>query len=293
MKRRLRIQPAYARRFHHTSGAYDVLGADILDRASGWRDWPDVSEYDAWAEALARAAGRPLVFRDVPRASVSAASGYDRFIHATGCIPTRSRSWHDFFNACIWARLPRAKLALHRAQLSEGLARTTAQRTRKQNWLTHFDECGVVLMSSRGEPLERIASLDWRRVFVDERDAFVKDIRVFCFGHAILEAFREPYVGLMGKALLCHDPGLAGSEPGAIGCGPAELGVDRLDRWLASQLSAAELPRLCALPVLGVPGWHAPNERPSFYEQPAYFRTGPSRRGESTLSCSEQPAAAP
>lgn len=268
MTRRLRVAQAFDPEFHRASSAYRVLGAAITGEASRWRDWPDVSAYDAWAAALSRQAGRPLVFRDVPRASVAAAGGYDRFIHDTGQIPTRSRSWHDFFNAAIWSRLPRAKLAVHARQLAEGRRRTGTARTRRQDWLTHFDECGVVLVSRRRELLELVARLDWRRAFIDERAAFQREGCVYCFGHATLEALREPYVGLMGKALLCHDDGVCPVEPAAGA-------LDRLDRWLAEP----ELPRLHALPVLGLPGWHAPNERAEFYDQPGYFRTRAARPG--------------
>jgi len=277
MTRRLRVRQAYDPQFHRTSSAYRVLGDEIRERAARWRDWPGVSEYDGWATALSRQAGRSLVFRDVSRARVVQCGGYDRFIHGTGQIPTRARSWHDFFNACIWSRFPRAKLAVHSAQLAEDQHRTGARRTRRQDWLTHFDECGVVLVSRRRELLDRVAALDWRRVFIDERSAFEGELQVYCFGHAILEALREPYVGLMGKAILCHDTGIAESDLAcAVNAGMPQHELTWVDRWLEARLAGSELPRLHALPVLGVPGWHAANEQRHFYDQPRYFRTRPS-----------------
>jgi hypothetical protein len=272
IRRRLRVREAYDPEFSRTSGAYDVLGGAIREQVARWREWPGAAAYDAWAATLAQVAGRPLAFRDVSRASVAARGGYDRFIHETGHIPTRSRSWHDLFNACIWTRLPRAKLAVHASQLAEGQLRTGPRRTRRQDWLTHFDECGVVLVSASRRLLDHIALLDWQAAFVDERAAFVNGVRVYCFGHAILEALREPYVGLMGKALLCHDPGGPESQASATDASSSEVALARLDRWLATQLAAPSLPRLHALPVLGVPGWHANNEHPAFYDQPHYFR---------------------
>jgi hypothetical protein len=203
---------------------------------------------------------------------LAARGGYDPFIHETGQIPIRSRSWHDLFNACIWTRLPHAKLAVHSSQLVEGQRRNGPRRTPRQDWLTHFDECGVVLVSACRRLLDRIAMLDWQAAFVDERADFVDGVRVYCFGHAILEALREPYVGLMGKALLCHDPGGPASRTSATDAASSEAALVRLDRWLATQLAAPSLPRLHALPVLGVPGWHADNEHPSFYDLPRYFR---------------------
>jgi DUF3025 family protein len=267
VRRRLRVSAAYESHFHRSSSAFDV-GPPILAAAAGWSDWPDVSAYDAWSDELVRRAERVLSFREVAKASVIASGGYDLHIRDTGHIPTRPRSWHDFFNACIWARFPRAKLALHAAMLREFEWRSEAGRTRRQDWLTHFDECGVLVVSDDLELLENIAELRWRALFVDRRDSFVRDARVLCFGHATLEALREPFVGLMGKALLCHAAAL-GHRPT---CG---YDLAPVDAWLAAQLSSGTLPPLRALPVLGVPGWHAANQDPSFYDRSHYFRGAP------------------
>lgn len=280
MPRRLRVATAYDRSFPRTSTAYEVLGADILGRTGTWTDWPDVSTYDDWAPSPGPGS-RQLVFRDVPRAQVLTRGGYDSFIHATGVIPTRSRSWHDFFNACMWGRFSRAKLAIHAAQLHECQTRRGLGRTRRQDGLTHLDECGVIVASDRPDLLGLIAALAWRELFVERRSELSRHVRVYCFGHAILEALRQPHVGLMGKALLWHDS--------QAFCGGDREGkrdsLERADVWLAAQLAAPGLPRLHALPVLGLPGWHAANEDASFYDRPAYFRVQPrpsrAARGES------------
>jgi hypothetical protein len=271
VRRRLWVAPAYDPSFHRTSSAYAVLGADILGRATTWSDWPDVSAYDAWAPSPAGAGSQPLIFRDVPRARVLARGGYDPFIREMGVIPTRSRSWHDFFNACIWGRFSRSKRAIHAAQLHECRTRHGQARTRRQDGLTHLDECGVLVASDRPDLLERIAGLAWHELFVDRRTEFLRHVRIYCFGHAILEALRQPHVGLMGKALLWHDPLAASLRE-------RERDTDdllRADAWLAAQLTAPVLPRLHALPVLGLPGWHAANESASFYDRPGYFRVQP------------------
>jgi DUF3025 family protein len=272
-RRRLRVAAAYEPDFQRTASAFEVLGPEILGAAGAWSDWPEVSAYDAWASELVRRAGRALRFRDVARAEVSAIGGYDRYIRETGTIPTRSRSWHDFFNAGIWARFPLSKLALHAGMLGEFERREAGRRTPRQDWLTHFDECGVLIISDRPALLEDIAALRWRALFVDHRDTFIQHVRVLCFGHAILEALREPFVGLMGKALLCHRAALGDRATGA-----SELGA--ADAWLAAQLSANVLPPLRALPVLGVPGWHAANQSPAFYDRAHYFRSAPAERSQ-------------
>jgi hypothetical protein len=272
MRRRLRVDPRYEPTFHLGSAAFDVLGPVIRHISSAWSAWPDVSRYDSWAEPLRRLAGRPLAFREIQKPLIAAAGGYDAFIAETGVIPTRGQSWHDFFNAVIWGRFPHMKLTISRRQLEENRARPRAQRTRLQDWLTHFDECGVVVVSDRQDILQAIRELAWGELFVECREELVRHTRVWCFGHAILEAMREPYVGLVGKALLCHDPGFS---PGT----PSEELLTMADRWLETVVAAPQQPRLHALPVLGLPGWHANNEQPSFYDQPQYFR---ARRGALT-----------
>lgn len=251
--------------FHRSSNAYEVLGSRIARTTSSWTDWPDVSAYDAWTEELRQTAGAALRFRDVPRGEVSSAGGYDGFIAETGTIPTRTGSWHDLFNAVVWSRFPRAKLSISRRQRAEGQARVGASRTRVQDWLTHFDECGLVVHSDRQDILEGIRALSWRELFVARREELVRHTRVWCFGHAVLEALREPFVGLMGKALLYHDSCF---DPQA----PAHELLRTADRWLEGQLGRSRLPPLHALPVLGLPGWHAPNEHATFYDNTRYFR---------------------
>lgn len=287
MRRRLSVSQRFEPAFHRTSAAFDVLGPDITRACSAWSDWPAVSAYDAWGADLEALAGRRLRFREAERARVAATGGYDGWIAETGLIPTRARSWHDFFNACIWARFPRSKLAVHRLQLRESQHRPGPLRTQRQNWLTHFDECGVLVLCSRPELASYIERLAWRELFIERRAAFGRQVRVWCFGHAILEALREPYVGLMGKAVVLHEPTLEGDE-----C--AEASLQRADQRLAmllddaTQLSEGTLPRLSALPVLGLPGWHAANERASFYDQEHYFRTRPARGATPAASSGAQ-----
>ena len=47
-----------------------------------------------------------------------------------------------------------------------------------------------------------------------------------------------------------------------------------LDAWMATDLGADKLAAkpFLPLPVLGVPGWWAPNEAPDFYEDVGVFR---------------------
>jgi hypothetical protein len=265
MRRRRQIDPGYDPEFHRTSAAYEVLGERILAQSQAWTDWPELCRYDAWTENLRGLSGRRLRFAEAERSRVSAAGGYDLFIEATGLIPTRRRNWHDFFNACIWARFPRMKLSTLARSAAERRARQGTKRSALSDWLTHFDECGLVVRTSEPELLGMIRQLRWRELFVEQRSRLERCARVTCFGHATLEGLREPHLGLMGKALLWHDPDFDPNQD-------LEHGLPALDCWLEARLLEGAPPPLHPLPVLGLPGWHAPNQSVRFYDNPDYFR---------------------
>jgi hypothetical protein len=265
MRRRRQVDPGYDPSFHRSSAAYGVLGRRILSEARLWTDWPELSHYDSWAENLRALSGRELSFGEVERSGVAAAGGYDLFIEGTGVIPTRRRNWHDFFNACIWARFPRTKLKALSRSVTERRARQHTRRSALLDWLTHFDECGLVVRTSEPELLALIRRLRWRELFVEQRQLLERRARVTCFGHATLEGLREPYLGLMGKALLWHDPRFDPDQD-------LERGLPELDGWIEAQLQLHTPPTLQPLPVLGLPGWHPPNQSARFYDNPDYFR---------------------
>jgi hypothetical protein len=72
-------------------------------------------------------------------------------------VPTRPRSWHDFLNALVWGRFPRAKRALHERQHGElvssvpaGAKHLPGARSREHDALALLDEGGVVLLAAHG-----------------------------------------------------------------------------------------------------------------------------------------------
>jgi hypothetical protein len=88
------------------------------------------------------------------REKLPAEERYDAKIALERVVPTRPGSWHDLFNALVWATFPRAKLTLHTRQhriissrLGEDL-RLPGARTREQDAIAMFDEGGVVLLGS-------------------------------------------------------------------------------------------------------------------------------------------------
>ena len=80
---------------------------------------------------------------------------YDAQICLGGRIPTRAQNWHDFFNACVWAWLPRTKFALATRQFEAACERVPEHfvtlpsvRSREQDALALFDEGGVLRTGS-------------------------------------------------------------------------------------------------------------------------------------------------
>lgn len=161
--------------------------------------WPDVGAIDhALARGLTNVSGIPLRFerqtQKPSRASKNNSKNklrcrdelYDARIDREGVVPTRAGSWHDLFNALVWATFPRAKAALawrqHRAllaRLPETFERLPPTRTAEQDALTLLDEGGglVIVAHGRGEEVARTI----------EGGACPQDAAFAIFGHAVYE----------------------------------------------------------------------------------------------------------
>ena len=182
---------------------------------------------------------------------------YEEFIFNTQTVPTRD-NLHDFFNGLCWLTFPQTKTKLNHLQ-AEQLALNGVQQTRGavRDALTLFDENAAFLMAS--QPLwDALIGRDWQRLFVELRPMW-KDAQLILFGHALLEKLITPR-----KPITAH-----------IYCAQAAMqSIASLDAWIAAGLSADKLAGkpFVPLPVLGVPGWWAENEKLSFYEDILVFR---------------------
>jgi hypothetical protein len=197
----------------------------------------------------------PLRF--VPAGSAPPDEAYEAFIFRTACVPTRD-NLHDFFNGLVWLHFPQAKRRLNELQAAE-IARTGIGATRGplRDALTLFDENGAVLDAPPALWAALVAR-DWQRLFVTER-ALWREARLLLFGHALLEKLIAPRKPITAHVL------------GASGAGRS-IAID--DAAIADALDPAHLEGkpFAPLPVLGVPGWWAPNEAPDFYADAAVFR---------------------
>ena len=228
---------------------------------------PDNNAVAALAEQfpIALPNGQHIRFVPPPDDSLS----YEARLWASGEVATRPDNWHDFFNALVWLSFPRAKLAL-----SAGHARATAvaggPRGAHRDALTHFDECGIVVVASQPELLELLRQFRWKALFAERRDEVRRSMRFFVFGHATYESLLNPFHGLTAKAIL-H---LVGEDWLALS-GPAQLAA--VDALLEADLGSGRYARprdFQPLPLLGIPGVTAESEDPAYYDDVRQFRPG-------------------
>lgn len=239
----------------------------MLDALAASSEFPPVKR---WAELAPRhSVGEPSVrFVTQDERGIRDAGGYDFYIRDRGGVPSREGSWHDLFNALIWLHYPATKRAIHQLQLADHASRVTpGRRTSLGDVATLFDECGVIMLSADASLFDDLRELRWRRLFFERRAELRRNTRFLVVGHALLHALLNPYIGLMGHALLVPAP------PDVL----EDIALSRAfaDRW-SEEFLAATLQRpsdLRPLPLLGVPEY-VDNDSADFYDNlPEYFRT--------------------
>lgn len=205
-------------------------------------------------QALTEAARAPVVF--VPQVDLPDGKAYEDFIFAQGQVPTRE-GLHDFFNALCWMHFPLAKKRLNQLQAQE-IARAGVGQVRGpvRDAATVFDENALLIQASDAL-WAALSEHRWTAAFGDLRAEWHQTC-LWTFGHAALEKLVQPY-----KSITVH-----------LWRVPQDVEPKDLDAWLAQDLTADKLSRkpFSPLPVLGVPGWWAANEAPSFYEDAGVFR---------------------
>lgn len=194
---------------------------------------------------------------------------YECRIRETGEVETRVDNWHDFFNALVWLTFTQTKIALSashvRAMTQPGEARGTRRDT-----LTHFDECGIVVLSSKPALLDLLRGFEWKKLFVEHRAEVQSDMRFILFGHATYEQLLKPFRGLTAKAVLYEV-----SESWLAM--PFAEQIAAVDLRLAADLASGRYQRprdFQPLPLLGIPGVTPENEDPAYYEDTYQFRSG-------------------
>lgn len=200
--------------------------------------------------------------------------GYEARVWKSGEVETRPDNWHDFFNALVWLTFPLSKAALN-ARHARVLSAQPVGRGRERDAMTHFDECGVVVVSSDASMLDLVRGFRWRELFWTRRADLQGTLCCFIFGHATYEQLLAPFRGLTAKAVLYHvDEDWLHQ--------PITTQLLDLDRRLAAELAAgayAEPRDLHPLPLMGFPGLTPDSETAGYYDDSWQFR--PGRRGSS------------
>jgi hypothetical protein len=197
---------------------------------------------------------------------------YEHRIYTTGQVSTRPDNWHDLFNALVWMRFPRIKIAMNTLHYHAYSQQTAGRRGALRDALTLFDECGVIVFSHRTERLYALAQRHWSEAF--RPAGFQNDVQLAISGHAMLEKYLSPYKSMTAKALLVQLDTTAMTLP------REELLV-YLDQQLAELLLAGNILTkpacLAPLPLAGVPGWWPSDEQDDgFYADPQVFRAPPA-----------------
>lgn len=233
---------------------------------------PDTAAVAALAERFPIIVANGRRIRFVPPQADGMA--YESRVRETGEVETRPGNWHDFFNALVWLTFPQAKLALSAGHArAMALAPAEGLRGVHRDALTHFDECGMLVLSSQPELLELLRGFRWKALFAERRAEVIRDMRFVVFGHATYESLLNPFVGLTAKAVLHQVDADWLEMPG-----PAQLAA--VDMLLAEDLGSGRYGRprdFQPVPVLGIPGVTPDSEFPAYYDDVRQFR--PGRRG--------------
>ncbi|GBL46002.1 probable putative transmembrane protein [Sulfuriferula multivorans] len=228
-------------------------------------NWPDTATLTRLAaeRSVVNTNGLPIHF--VSGHTPGPALAYETTIHNSGIVPTRSRNWHDFFNALVWLNWPHTKAAFNALHIRAGVS---SVRSRLRDALTLLDESGVVVAYSESVLWEKLAHADWNDLFVRQRATVRAAMRFYLIGHALHEKALSPYPSMTGKCV----PVLVPNEFFALDAARQRL---QLDALLAQQLLAtppqtpAQFP---PLPLLGIPGVTPASEHPDFYADTRIFR---------------------
>ncbi|MFC3093227.1 DUF3025 domain-containing protein [Alteromonas sediminis] len=204
---------------------------------------------------------------------------YENIIAKKRRIPTRTDNWHDLLNALIWMQFPQSKALISQLHAKDIDNYGLHPRSARRNRLTHFDECGIVLVCAKSQVdkinpmLLALATHDWHSAFTLHKALWHKRVFPVLFGHAMLEMFLSPFIGMTAKwlAIVVDDEVFEVND-----CEKRR----QIDTALKQKIQVfdgfADKDILRPLPVLGVPHW-CDNQNETFYANSAYFR--PQRKG--------------
>lgn len=241
--------------------------------------WPygmDAAQFDASATAPGDVARKLNDLRDaagsdlpmfVPSVETLGALAYERRVHA-GEIPTRDIA-HDWYNGLVWLKFPQAKQFINLKHVSDAdgsEVQSANGRSRLRDALTLFDESGALLLTTDSRLADALLSHDWSFLLEHDRDTWAVRAKVMIFGHGLLDAMHKPHKGLCAKVIPVCVP---------------ELNLDsvQLQNLVLNAVQRIVHPgNLSPLPVMGIPGWFAESDSPSYYADTNIYRAKPTHR---------------
>jgi len=263
-----------------TNPAFESLWPVIALCPSG--RFPQAGDLSELAQARGVASGGGAALWFVSGGNAAPGPSYEVRIYRDGEVPTRPDNFHDFFNALAWLVFPKTKALLNRmhyeymmarrSEARQGTARTDAgSRGTARDVLTLFDESGAIVACSEPELEGLLRGFEWKTLFWTRRADVRRAMRFFLFGHAIHEKALRPYKGITARALVFL---VSPAYPGMS----LDARLAQADRSVADYFAQPQAldstHALAPLPILGVPGWEAANERESFYDDVSVFRPG-------------------
>lgn len=218
--------------------------------------------------------GKPLRFVAQGLGKLAFDAQYEPRCYLSGEVQTRENNLHDLFNALVWLTLPRSKAALnarHYRALTDASSPLATQRGRVRDMATLFDESGVIVACADTELSRLLLDFKWKELFWSRRNEVTASMGFYIFGHGLHEKAMQPYVGMTGQGLVLQVEAEFFSRPM-----PRQmLHLDeRVAAYLNEPSHCRNTSELTPVPLLGIPGWSADNERETYYDNRDYFRPG-------------------
>lgn len=238
---------------------------------------PTLSDYNALLAthaAITLQSGKPLRFVEQGLGKLAFEAQYEPRCYLSGEVQTRENNLHDLFNALVWLVFPQSKAAInarHFRALTEASTPLESQRGRVRDMATLFDESGVIVASADAELTGLLRDFKWKELFWSRRDDVKAAMGFYIFGHGLHEKAMQPYVGMTGQGLVLQ-------VAAEFFNWPLPRRMQHLDECVAAYLNdpskCLDTRELAPVPLLGIPGWSADNEREGYYDNRDYFRPG-------------------
>ena len=245
--------------FYKNSIIFNTI-ADFAKAFSKLQSWPGLDQLNAQFKKH----NQTLVVIPQMKKAENFEQLYESRIYLQKQLQTRTENWHDFFNALCWLSFPETKKTLNQFHYQRSLQRKTgSNRSPLENAMALFDECGLIIISDQQHLLDMFREHQWQTLFIEHKSDFNKHLRCINFGHAMYEKALTPYIGMTAHAVLIHSESLL------------EAHLSEIDQALSTLCLSGKIHTtrsLQAVPILGIPGWHAQKQDDEFYANSAYFR---------------------